>query len=179
MNIYFQIILVIILIFLIIEMIFMFKLAKLVANFLNRIMFLGDGKIKRNTLNSGDISPPINKRTINGKTVNIYDKNYQLLLFKDSNCGTCKEISNHLSEIIPNLRKNVELLIIQKDTIFTDAEKQLDIIIDENLFEKFLITSVPTLVIIGDEGKILKVSNAIGSYNSFLEEVSIFLKYVS
>ncbi|KIO60817.1 hypothetical protein B4064_3488 [Caldibacillus thermoamylovorans] len=176
MNTFLFVILVIILIFLIIEMVFMYKLAKLVAKFLNRIMFVGDDKIRLNSLTPGKISPQVNKKTLGGKKINIYDKNYQLLLFKDPYCSTCKDISNHLLDLIPKLKNNVELIIIQKDSLVNDIEKQLNIIVDQELFDTFLITSVPTLIILGENGMILKVSNTIGSYDSFIEEISAFIK---
>ncbi|WP_033826778.1 thioredoxin-like domain-containing protein [Bacillus andreraoultii] len=179
MNTFVLIVLGIIMVLLIIEMVFMFKLAKLIATFLNRIMFIGDDKVRPNRMVSGRTSPQINKKTINGKKINVYDNEYQLLLFKDPYCSTCKDISNHLVELVPKLKRNVELVIIQKDTLVTEAEKHLNIIIDKKLFDDFLITSLPTLIVVGEEGMIVKVSDIIGSYNSFVEEISTFIKKVS
>lgn len=62
MNTFVLIVLGIIMVLLIIEMVFMFKLAKLIATFLNRIMFIGDDKVRPNRMVSGRTSPQINKK---------------------------------------------------------------------------------------------------------------------
>jgi len=163
----------IIMLFLIIEMFFMFKLARIVATFLNKIMFIDD-KVQRNYLKVGAVSPELNKKTTKGKKINIYDDKYQLLLFKSSTCGTCQEISSHLDDFIHKFKENVEFIVIQKEEV-SDAEQSIEIISNEEIFNSFLIKRVPTLFIIGPSGSILKISD-LSSHEELLYEISFYLK---
>ncbi|WP_259418178.1 TlpA family protein disulfide reductase [Bacillus toyonensis] len=160
-----------------VEMFFMYKLARLIGEFLNRFQSLGEGRITTQYLQVGQKAPIINSKNQYNKKLDLQGENsqYKLLLFKDVNCATCKDISQQLPILISHLKTNAELIIIQRDKPLEEMLSKIQYFIDDKAFEDYRVKQVPTLFVVDHNGAILKMSNLIGSFDDLLEEISPFI----
>ncbi|WP_394558025.1 TlpA family protein disulfide reductase [Priestia aryabhattai] len=169
--------LIIISILVIVEMWFMFKLAKMVVDFLNRFQYSGNGEIVMRNIEVGQKAPVINSKNQHGKTIDLYNsKEYKILLFKDKHCGTCQEISKKLPTISENLKSNARLIVVQKEHPSEEMIPNIDYIIDQEVFNDYLVNSVPNLFIVDGDGNIVKTTNLIGGFEDILDEISSLIK---
>jgi|SRR5699024_6966793 len=157
MNFFILTLLMILTIIVIVEMIFMYKLAKFIGKFLNRFESLDDN-IKLKQLEIGDKAPIIRSKNQYNQYLNLpKNENENLyILFKDKNCGTCVTISNQLPSIEQYINKDTKFAIIQKDKFDEEYINSIEYYIDPLAFEEYKITIFPTLVIIDNSGNIVK-----------------------
>ncbi|MFE5431574.1 hypothetical protein [Peribacillus simplex] len=158
---------------LIIEMIFMYKLARLIAIFLNRFRYIGNGQIHLKSLQKGQKAPLISAINQYQEKINILSESYKILLFKDLNCGTCKEITKQLENETLDLKDNVEIIAIQREVQAINSSVSL--IFSNEAFEDYNIENVPTIVIVNPGGTIYSINNKIGDYPDFIESIKEFI----
>jgi hypothetical protein len=160
-----------------IEMVFMYKLARVIGEFLNRFQYAAGGMVTKRYLQVGQQAPIINSKNQNNQKANFHSdkRQFKILIFKDVNCGTCQLISEKLPSLVNNLKSNVDLLVIQKDPPIEEMVSKVQYFTDKKAFEDYRIDRVPTLFIVDNNGAILKISNMIGSFDDFLQEISPFL----
>lgn len=141
------------------------------SNFLKQIQSIKGLQLE--TLATGDEAPLFRVHDVNGNKViakKIFNENNTLLLFINTNCPTCKNILEKLTNIENNYDLNV--IVINNDEIFEDSEVQK--LVPESVFyirashitTTYLIQKTPTAIIVEDG--LVKVSNQVTHINSLL-----------
>ncbi|MEJ8547680.1 hypothetical protein [Brevibacillus borstelensis] len=143
-----------------IQMVVMYAIVRLVVQFLNRFR-LSDKKIELSQLQAGQGAPSFREKDQQGNVIQPIAENGgdTLLMFVGDSCGTCKEILPYLAELrkqYPHIR-----MIAVAEKIYYEQSIELPpgipLLRSSSLFGTYLISKVPTLVLIDHQGIIQAV----------------------
>jgi len=158
----------------IIEMIFMYKLTKSIRDFLIKFKTMDD-RIVPNTLKIGERAPVISVKNQYNKALNFKNYKVNILIFKDELCGSCKDITFKLHNLIDDSsyrKSKTNISILQQDLPSTKMLNMFDHYIHKKPFIDYSIDRVPTVFIINNHGEIISILDKIGGYEDFKKQIS-------
>ncbi|CAI8898734.1 hypothetical protein EMIT079MI2_370014 [Bacillus sp. IT-79MI2] len=163
----------------ILQLAFMYKLARYVATFLNRFRALGSGRIEMEQLEVGHRAPVTKFKDTKGNNVTLEKKNLtsSIVFFKGDTCATCIKIEEKLSSFVKALPKHEQLIIVQKE-LPEKAVNNVPYVVSPQAFQSFRVDRVPTVFIIDRDGNIQNINRTIGDFEDFMNTVNSVRKEV-
>ncbi|WP_254613161.1 redoxin domain-containing protein [Brevibacillus sp. HB1.2] len=143
-----------------IQMGFLYYLAKMVAEFLNRIRLTNRG-VTLNSLRVGSKAPQFREKDQYGNTIKLSEHNgTTLLVFAQESCGTCKRIIPELG-LIRKLKDNIRILVISKQPLNSTLQipENVHYIHSAVVFENYLISKVPTVMLVDNDSTLISIND--------------------
>ncbi|MED4572684.1 TlpA family protein disulfide reductase [Brevibacillus agri] len=143
-----------------IQMGFLYFLAKMVAEFLNRIRLTNKG-VTLNSLRVGSKAPQFREKDQYGTTIKLSEHNgTTLLLFAQESCGTCKSLIPELG-LIKKLNDSIRILVISKQPFNNTLQipENVHYIHSAVVFENYLISKVPTVMLVDNDLTIISIND--------------------
>lgn len=142
-----------------IQMGFLYYLAKLVAEFMNRIRLTNKG-VTLNSLKVGSRAPQFREKDHHGATIRLSGYNgLTLLVFAQESCGTCKQIIPELS-VVRKIKENIRTLVISKQPLsnIQQIPESVHYIQSATIFENYQISKVPTVMLIDNDSMLISIN---------------------
>ncbi|MFD2171481.1 TlpA family protein disulfide reductase [Tumebacillus lipolyticus] len=135
-----------------------FYLARMVGDFLNRFR-IKDGKLDRTTLKVGQQSPFFRLIDQRGEMVRLPapENRYTAILFKNSSCGTCLDITTKLAQLSDHYFSMRLVLIDEGEEPEAKAvlPEGISLSYSSDVFQSYFVDKVPMLFIIDPNGVIV------------------------
>lgn len=154
------------------QLFYMYYMAKVVGEFMNRFKFSADKF--RNSFQPGDRAPFFRMKDNNHSIVKLNDeiKTQSILLFTSNSCDTCKEILENINTVT-KFTSNYRLIVFGERLPTNDKMTNVHFVENRNIMELYEISSVPYLIITNDANRILKASN-VNSLQELIQHIKTF-----
>ncbi|EAZ84577.1 hypothetical protein [Lysinibacillus fusiformis] len=156
--------------------VFMYYLANIIIEFLKRLRYI-EG-LETQTLNSGSLSPYFSVKDLKGNSIKINEKTTipTIMLFLNPTCETCRTILNNISTL-NNYEFTSRVVIVGKDSLSGEIvsnvlSNNVYLVENSDLFNKFYINSVPTMISIGSNSTIKSIG-LIDNIDELIKELNI------
>ncbi|TRY23344.1 redoxin domain-containing protein [Brevibacillus sp. LEMMJ03] len=165
----------------IVQLMIIYFFSKILIEFLNRFRLSGK-RLEEATLAVGDKAPLFRERDQVGKVVNLSDNfgKKAVILFLSETCDSCKDIFSNLSIIQlknPNQKIYVIVSNYSKGKQY-DIPDQISLIRSDNIVKQYLIKTVPTMVIVDEQGYI-SYADAVNSHEQIIAVLRVNSQQVS
>ncbi|TJY42664.1 hypothetical protein E5161_07375 [Cohnella pontilimi] len=161
-----------------VELFIMFFLTKYVKEFLSNFRVNPNG-LSSISLQKGDPAPIFRAIDQNGNLIKLADNDSKItmMLFTKQSCNTCKQIYLSLPNIFRLFSNQFRFIVVTESKLDEDRLKEFSgfhFCESNNLYSKYKIEVVPTVVFIDQNGDILLVEslNNAEKLNSLIQNIA-------
>lgn len=166
----------VILIFILVHM---FRLTRMMNNFLIRLRALNNIDVKRQ-ITKGTKTPVFKVRDYKNRKIIINHEmdSDVLILFTKSSCSVCKEILSNINKMANTKLNDLKVIIVTdiltEGILKNNNFKDITLISDNNIIQLYEVEIVPCIIIINKKG-IIEGRNELKSFMEFKKVINDYL----